>query len=440
MNEMKYNVAVIGGGPGGYSAALEAVKYGLTVVLFEKDELGGVCLNKGCVPTKFLLHSGEVYRSLRRTSAYGISTGEPILDFNVTQHENYRIVAELRERLRELLSENKITVISADAAIVSENTVRAGDEIFTAENIIIATGSVPSVPFVEGAVTSDELLKTAYVPESLTIIGGGIVAVEFAGIFSSLGSRVNIKVRGERLLRKMDRELAAGAAQILKKLGVKLQTKCSQDEFACNDSQMVLSAVGRIPQLPDMGNLSITLGEDGSIIADDIGQTSVKGVYAVGDVVSGSSQLAHTAMEQGRRAVGHIVGSVSDKPSVIISCIYLQPEIASAGLSETQAKAAGIDCVSAKQTMYSNARTLIANPERGFVKIVAERSSGKIIGAQLICERAGDIITELALAMNTGLTAEELCRTVHPHPSFCEAVYEAAELLKSKLSRNNYQI
>lgn len=440
MNEMKYDIAVIGGGPGGYSAALEAVKYGLTVVLFEKDELGGVCLNKGCVPTKFLLHSGEVYRSLRRASAYGISAGEPILDFNITQRENYRIVAQLREGLRELLSENRITVISADAAVVSENTVKAGDEIFTAENIILATGSVPAAPFVEGAVTSDEMLKISHIPESLTIIGGGIVSVEFAGIFSSLDSRVNIKIRGERLLRKMDRELAAGAAQILKKSGVKLQTKCSPEEFACNDSQIVMSAAGRIPRLPDIGNLSIALGEDGGIVADDMGQTSVKGIYAVGDVVSGSSQLAHTAMEQGRRAIKHIAGSVSGKPSVIVSCIYLQPEIASAGLSETQAKAAGIDCVSAKQTMYSNARTLIANPERGFVKIVAERSSGKIIGAQLICERAGDIITELALAMNSGLTAEELCNTVHPHPSFCEAVYEAAELLKSKLSRNSDKV
>lgn len=430
---MNCNIAVIGGGPAGYSAALEAVKYGLSVVMFEDDEPGGVCLNRGCVPTKFLLHTAEMYRSLRRLSAYGISASEPSLNFNVTQQENYRLVASLRESLCELLKGNRISVIPAKAVIVSSNTVRAGDELFTADNIIIATGSVPAAPLVEGAVTSDELLKISDIPESLTIIGGGIVSVEFAGIFSSLGSKVDIRIRGDRLLRKMDRELAAGAAQILKRSGVVIRTKCSPEEMNENCCPVTLSAAGRVPRLPRMEDISVDTGSDGGIIADETGQTSVKGIYAAGDVVSGSPQLAHTAMEQGRRASRHIAGKALGKQSAVISCIYLKPEIASAGFSEAQAKAAGIECVTAKQTMFSNARTLIENPERGFVKLVARKDSGQIIGAQLICERAGDIIAELTLAINSGLTAGELCETVHPHPSFCEAVYEAGEALKGRL-------
>lgn len=435
MSKMKYDIAVVGGGPGGYSAALEAVKYGLSVILFEKDNIGGVCLNKGCVPTKFLLHTGEEYSEIFRLSRYGINADVPSINMSRTQQENYKIIDGLRNSLREFILSNKITIVPYEAEIVSKNTIKSCNELYEAKNIIIATGSIPRSPFVNGAVTSDELLKFEHIPESFTIIGGGSIAVEFASIFSNFGSKVTIKIRGERLLRKMDKEIAIGAAQILKKQRVIIKTKCSLEDLADNDSEIVLSAVGRVPVLPRFANVSPCLGDDGGIIVDNFGMTSVKGIYAVGDVIAGSPQLAHTAMEQGRRAAQQVAGITLGEPSAVVSCIYIRPEIASVGLSESEARVMGINCICAKQTMYSNARTLIANPERGFVKIVAEADSGKIIGTQLICERAGDIIAEIALAINNEITVSEFCRTVHPHPSFCEAVFETAEILKNKLMK-----
>lgn len=432
---MIYDIAVIGGGPGGYSAALEAAKHGLSTVLFEKGLLGGTCLNRGCVPTKFLLHTSELYHRTHDLSAFGITASDVKIDLLKAQQENNAVMDKLRSGLEQLLSDGKIKVISSECtSVLSENAVMAGNEIYNARNIIIATGSAPRPPFVSGAVTSDELLKAETVPESLTVIGGGIVAVEFAWLFNNLGSKVNIRIRGERLLRKIDKELAVGVQQLLKKNGVKIETKCSPEALAENNADVILSAAGRVPVLPVFGGASPETGEDGGIIVDKFGQTSVKGIYAVGDVISGSPQLAHVAMEQGRRAVQHIAGAVTDKAAAVISCIYTEPEIASVGMTEAQAKESGIQYVTAKQIMSANARTLISNPERGFIKLIAEKTSGKLLGAQLMCERASDIVSELALAINSGLTADDMCQSTHPHPSFCEAVYEAAAVLRNKLS------
>lgn len=431
---MVYDIAVIGGGPGGYSAALEAVKYGLSVVLFEKNLLGGTCLNRGCVPTKFLIHTAEMYRRTRDLSSLGITASDVKIDLLKAQQENISVMDKLRSGLEQLLSDEKIKVICSECtSILSENTVASESEIYNVKNIIIATGSAPVQPFVSGAVTSDELLKTEVVPERLTIIGGGVIAVEFAWLFNNLGSNVKIRIRGDRILRKLDKELAVGTQQLLKKHGIFIETKCSPEALAENNADVILSAAGRIPVLPVFGDVSPETGEDGGIVVNEFCRTSVAGIYAVGDVISGSTQLAHVAMEQGRRAVQHIAGAEIDKASAVISCIYTEPEIASVGLTEAKAKEMGIKYMSAKQIMSSNARTLISNPERGFVKLISDTDSGKLIGAQLMCERASDIVSELALAINSGLTVDDLCQSAHPHPSFCEAVYEAAAVLRNKM-------
>lgn len=431
---MVYDVAVIGGGPGGYSAAFEAARYGLSVILFERELLGGTCLNRGCVPTKFLLHASELYRRANSLSSFGITASDVRIDISKTQVENNSVMDKLRNGLEQLFSDGGIKIVYSECtSVMSDNTVASGNEQYNAKHIIIATGSAPVSPFIDGAVTSDTLLKTDSIPDSLTVIGGGIVAVEFAWLFNNLGTKVNIKIRGERLLRKMDRELALGVQQMFRKKGISIETKCSPEALAENNAPVVLSAAGRRPVLPVFGSISPDIGEDGGIIADELGRTSVNGIYAVGDVVSGSVQLAHAAMEQGRRAAGHIAGAPADKPAAVISCIYTEPEIASVGITEAQAKEQGINYAAAKQTMSANARTLISNPERGFIKLIAHKDSKKLLGAQLMCERASDIVSELALAINSGLTVDELCCTTHPHPSFCEAVYEAAKILRSKL-------
>lgn len=431
---MRYDIAVIGGGPAGYTAALEAAGLGLSAVLFEYDKMGGTCLNRGCVPTKFLAHAAELFREAGSASRYGISFGGVQMDYAMCSAEKERVVTELREGLEALIQQKRICVVHEPACIIDSSHVSAGVEVYEAADILIASGSVPSKPFVENAVTSDELLSLDHIPESLEVIGGGVVAVEFADIFSSLGTRVTMSIRGERLLRKWDRDLAVGLAQHLKKKGVQIRTRCSPDEMCTGTAELTLSATGRSPRLPEVaGSPLFELGSDGGIVVDRLGRTLTNGMYAAGDVISGSVQLAHVAMEQAKRIVQHIAGADVQSSAAVVSCIYTTPEIASVGVTEAEASAAGIDAVSAKQPMHSNARTLISTAERSFIKLTADRSTGKLIGAQLMCERASDIAAELALAVNAGITAEQLSASTRPHPSFCEAVTDAACLLREKL-------
>ena len=431
---MRYQLAVIGGGPAGYSAALEAARLGMSVILFEKDLLGGTCLNRGCVPTKFLVQTAHVYTQARNGSRYGVWADRVGIDFAAAIRKEQEIVAELRTGLRQLLLQKKVVLVDGSAELMDESHVSCGGAVYEAENILIASGSVPAESFMPGAVTTDELLKMDRVPESLKIIGGGVSAVEFAQIFHALGSRVVLAVRGERILRKWDRDIAVGLTQSMKKRGIEIRTKCTPGQLCERDAEVVLSAVGRVPNTEGLNGSFFDLGSSGGIVTDDCGRTRTPGIYAAGDVVEGSPQLAHVGMEQGKRAVRCMAGLPPEKMPAVVRCIYTDPEAASVGMTEAEAKVRGIAAVSARLNMRANARTLIATEERCFIKLTAKRDSRRLLGAQLLCERAGDLAGEIALAVNQGLTVEDLCRSLRPHPSFSEGITDVAEALRGKLA------
>lgn len=430
---MKYDLAIIGGGPAGYSAALAAVEYGLTTVLFEKEELGGTCLNRGCIPTKTLLYAAELYEAPGIASRYGITFESRKIDFSVTRQEMKRIVEKQRNDLTELLKQRKIQIVYGTAKVLSRDTVIVDDEVYRAKNLLIATGSKPVAPAIEGALTSDEVLKLEKIPCSMKIIGGGIIALEFAHLFHMLGSSVTICLRSDRILRKWDREIAVSLAQSMKQRGIQILPNCTLEQMQAVEAEVTVSAIGRIPNLEGLFVSDIGLVMENGILTDSYGRTNIKGVYAAGDVTASSVQLAHTAMAEGRNAVAVMAGAPLPPIGKVVHCIYVQPEIASVGLTEAEAKEQGIRVVTGKQTMLSNARTLIATGQRGFIKLVADAKTQRLLGAQLFCERASDIAAELVLAIDQGMTVKELIDSAHPHPSFCEAVTDAAANLLNKL-------
>ena len=425
-----YKIAIIGGGPAGYSAAFEAVRFGFSVLLFEMDELGGTCLNRGCVPTKYLSHVAELYSNINESKRYGIGVEPTGLDYEKTVAESENIVSKLREDLTNNLLQSKITIVKGKAKLLDKTHISCNDEVFEAEYIIIATGSKNTdKPFVN-CINTDEILSLKHLPDKLIILGGGVSAVEFADIFSRLGVRIDIYIRGKRILRKWSKEIAASISSVLKKNGVKIYTEA---DFADIDksSSTVLSVLGRKPNLEGIDEGLVSIADDGGIVVDEYYRSKTKNIFAVGDVIWHSSQLAHVAMEEAKQVVRFIAGEAVKK-STVVQCIYTMPEVAVAGLSESEAKEAGIDYISAKQTMYSNARTLIGSTDRGFIKIIADKNTKKILGAELMCERASDMVGELALAINSDIKVSELEGSTRAHPTFYEAVTEAL----AKLIRN----
>ena len=344
--------------------------------------------------------------------------------------ESENIVSKLREDLTNNLLQSKITIVKGKAKLLDETHISCNGEVFEAEHIIIATGSKNvDKPFAD-CINTDELLSLKHLPDKLIILGGGVSAVEFADIFSSLGTQVDIYIRGKRILRKWSKEIAASISSVLKKNGVKIHTEA---DFADIDktSATVLSVLGRKPNLEGVDEGLVSIADDGGIVVDEYYRTKTKNIFAVGDVIWHSSQLAHVAMEEAKQVVRLIAGETTPK-SAVVQCIYTMPEVAVVGLSESEAKEAGIDYISAKQTLYSNARTVIGSTDRGFIKIIADKNTEKILGAELMCERASDMVGELALAINNGIKVSELEGSTRAHPTFYEAVTEAL----SKLIRN----
>lgn len=430
---MIYDLAIIGGGPAGYAAAFEAVRNRMTAVLFEKADMGGTCLNRGCVPTKYLNHAARKYYEARYRQHGGVLFQNIRIDFSKTLTEMNHMICNLGNGVEKQLHKDGIKIIKGNACIQDKCTIECNGEIFKAKNILISTGAEPSKPVVMGAMSSDDILRLSYIPEKLHIIGGGAVAVEFANIFQMFGSEVTISIRADRILRKWDKEIAVGVTQSMKRKGVLIQKNYNFSEFEAQAGTVVFSATGRCAVLPETNTELFQIGAGGGICVDSFGQTKTEGVYAAGDVVEGAVQLAHISMEQGRNVVRRIAQKRARNGYAVVKCIYLDQEAASVGLTEKEAAENGMDVVSAKQNMYSNARTLISTDERGFIKILADKKTRRIVGAHLFCERAGDLVSELAIGINQGLTVDEMADLVRPHPSYTEAVTEALRILEDKL-------
>ena len=457
-----YPLTVIGAGPGGYTAALRAAKLGLHTAIVERREVGGTCLNRGCIPTKTLLHASQVYSDAAEGARMGVHAGNISYDMGEIFAYKRSVSDKLRQGIHALLKGAKVDVVEGTAQITApgEVTVTAPDGAavqYTAERILAATGSVnvrPPIPGLEppGVMTSDELLEGTDKPyESLVIIGGGVIGVEFATFYSNLGCRVTLVEGMANLLPMMDRELGQNLAQILKKKGVEVLTSAmvqslepaegglcvhlrQKDKDVAVTGEKVLCAIGRRAYFDGLFAPEMMPALNGKrLLVDENYQTSIPGVYAIGDA-SSAVQLAHVAAAQGTDCVERMCGSKGTTDlRVIPSCIYSAPEIAVVGLTEAEAKEQGIPAVSGKCTLFSNARTIIEDPGRCFMKLVGRTDTREVIGAQLMCQHASDMISQISTAMVNHLTAEQLLSVMRPHPSFEEAMAEAVENLISKL-------
>lgn len=452
-----YDLVIIGAGPAGLDGALKAAKLGLKTAIIEKDKVGGTCLNRGCIPTKALLHASEVLHSAKNSEEFGLVI--PEVGYNPEKLHEYKekVVSTLRKGSQMSLKKAGVTVFSGTATIKDPHkiSITGEEEIeISAENILIASGSTPAVPPIAGrdlpgVLTSDDLLEgPAADYQSITIIGGGVIGAEFATYFSNLGRRVVLVEAADRILPGFDKDISSNLSMLFGRDGVKVFTgamveKIEKDGenlvcfFAQGEqtqsvsSEAVLIATGRKPFTDGLfpEDLGIET-ERGRIVTDKDFRTSVKNIYAVGDV-SSAIQLAHYASAQAVCAVEIIAGlSPSVRLDAVPSCVYTDPEIATVGLDEEAANAAGISVKVGKFLLTGYGKSLIEKSKRSFIKVIAEQQTGKILGAQLMCARATDLIGEFSQAIVLGHTAAEMQSIIRPHPTHAEAITEALRALE----------
>ena len=458
-----YDLIVIGGGPAGYTAAAEGAKKGMKAALIERKAIGGTCLNEGCIPTKTLMHCTELYREVKAGEGIGLYAKELSCDMGKLQNYKEGVIGELQKGIGMMLKQNKVTVYEGTGQIVEvpepgedsgKIKVQVGDEVLEAGKVLISTGSVPmKLPIpgmdLEGVLDSTGMLSERTIPKSLLIIGGGVIGVEFATVYHALGCKVTIVEALDKILAGLDREISQSMKMQFKKMGIEVHTGArvkeirKEEELCCTfvekeqeisiSCEKILVAAGRRADTSGLLGEGISLEmEKGRILVDETFKTSIPGIYAVGDVIGGI-QLAHVAEAEAINAVCVMNGTASRMNLKLVpSCIYTSPEIASVGMTADEAKAAGIEAVSAKYLTSANGKSVLSGQERGFVKLVAEKSTGRLLGAQLFCARATDMISELSAAIAEEMTVQKLSGVIHPHPTFSEAIWEAARLTAEK--------
>ena len=458
MSDYKYDLLIIGAGPGGYEAAFYAQELGMSVAIVEKDSVGGTCLNRGCIPTKALMHSSDVYRDAKNGAAVGVEVEGLKANRRRIGERKDEVLDTLRNGITGLLIKKKIDIVRGQAMIIGEHTVMVDGMEITAEKILVATGSKPFMPPIPGhdlpgVIDSTELIEMGgeEIPE-FVIIGGGVIGIEFATIYADLGDHVTVIEGLDRLLPVIDKEIGRSIKMTLEKKGVDVHVaspvqkiekdgdklvvtlKNKKGEELSVKADKVLMCVGRRPNTAGVFSDDLLrehpelTDEKGFIRVDDKYETPVKGIYAIGDC-NGGIQLAHVASAEGRNAVAMMNGcKATINMGTVPSCIYTDPEIAVVGMTAEEAKEAGIEVVTKKYPMSANGKTVIAGLDRGFVKLVARADDHVLIGAHLLCGRASDLIGELSVAIGRGMMLEEVANIIHPHPSFAEAIMEAARL------------
>jgi dihydrolipoamide dehydrogenase len=453
---MTYDVIIIGSGPGGYSAAIRAGQYGLKTALIEKDpKLGGCCLHVGCIPTKAFLHAAEVWERFLHPEEDGIHCDNPRLDFPMVLDRKNKIVAKHAKGVEFLMKKNKVDWIKGYGRLAGpgkvEVTADGGKHILETKNIVLATGSearmLPGLkPDARRILTNIEILSLSEVPKTLAVLGAGAVGVEFASAFSRFGSKVSIFEMLPRLVPVEDEEVSKELARVFKKQGIRVETGARVDnvenvgsgvrfqvtladgktEAVAADALLV--AIGRKPNTDNIGLEGTKIELDrGFIKVDPYQRSGEPGVYAIGDIVAGTPQLAHVATAEGMVAIGHMAG----KPVVPINrnripgATYTEPGIGSVGLTEAQARAAGHRVKIGKFPFAADAKASILGRHDGFVKIVADEKYGEILGVHIIGPEAFELISEGVLAMEAEATVETLLHTIHAHPTLYEAMGEA---------------
>jgi dihydrolipoamide dehydrogenase len=449
----QFDIAIIGGGPGGYVAAIHATHLGAKVAIVEKERLGGVCLNKGCIPTKAIVRSIEILLQIKEAGRYGILVGEPRIEFVKLMAQKEEVVENLVSGVEALVEANGIEVIYGKGEIIKPGFVRIRganreQEIYS-KKIIIATGSVPTKPPIpglelEGVLTSDDALKIDEIPSSLVIVGGGVIGIEFASIFSALGTKVTVLEMLPDILPPVDRELSRRLLWLLRRngvdirinslvkriepkekgLSVKFESKRGEGEI---DAEKVLVAAGRIPYTEGLNLEDIGIRvESGAVSVDERMETSVPGIYAIGDV-TGGVMLAHVASHQGRVAVENALGYERRMDyRAVPNCVFSFPEIASVGLTEQEAKGLGVSYKVSRFPLSASGRALTLGETIGLVKMICEEETGKVLGLHIMGPYASELIAEGALAIRLGAPAREISETIHAHPTLSEAIMEAA--------------
>lgn len=443
-------IIIIGGGPAGYVCALRLAQYQHQVTLIEENYIGGTCLNNGCIPTKAMLHAGQVYQEILNSGSIGINAEHVSFNFEKILEYRDNTVAKLRNGVIALLKTRGVTTINGKAKLVSDSQVEVNNQIYKADKIILAVGSIPAMPNIDGieyAVDSDYLVKNKNnLPASIIIVGGGVIGVEYATMLNRLGVDVTIIEFMDRLLPMTDRDISLSLALTLKRSGVKVITNAKVTKIDKSDNKysvtylnneislvmetsLVLVCVGRKANTSDIGlNAAGINTTKGNIDIDDNHQTNIKNIYAIGDC-TGKVQLAHYASAQAQKLAAYLSNVQNHiNTNVVPSCVYTNPEIAWAGLSQQQCIEQGIETEVGKFPMAACAKAVIEDNEKGFVKVIFNKETNQIVGAFLHCARATDIIGELSIAIANKMTRQQFEATIHPHPTFVESVSEAVDI------------
>lgn len=466
----EYDLVILGGGTGGYVAAIRASQLGLKTAIVEKTKLGGTCLHKGCIPSKALLRSAEVYRTTKKAQDFGVIASNISLDFSKVQERKNKIVEGLYKGVQHLMKQGEISIYEGTGRILGPSIfspmpgtisveMNSGEDnmMLLPKNVIVATGSRPRT--LEGleidgsqVLTSDEALQLASVPKSIIIVGGGVIGIEWASMLSDFGTEVTVIEYSDRIIPTEDREISKEMHRLMKKKGIKLVTsakvlpetiKKENDVVISADvkgtikefsAEKILVSVGRQANVEGIGleNTDIEI-EKGVIKTNSFYQTKESHIYAIGDVIGGL-QLAHVASHEGIVAVEHIVRE-NPSPidySLISKCIYSNPEVASVGYTEEEATERGFEVKVGKFSFRAIGKALVYGESDGFVKIIADKKTDDILGVHMIGPHVTDMISEAGLARVLDATPWEIAQTIHPHPSLSEAIGEAALAVDGK--------
>jgi len=452
---MKYDIIIIGAGPGGYVAAIKAAQLGAKVALVEKEALGGVCLNIGCIPTKALIKSAKIRRLLDNSEKYGIEIGKESVktDWEKVIKRKDEIVQKLTAGVGMLLKKNGVDVILGEAKFLSNREVEVNGIVLQGENLILAMGASPILPPIPGMkealergalVTSKELLSVREIPKSLVIIGGGVIGVEYATIFGSFGTEVTIIEKLDNILANIDDDARALLLRTLKRNNIRIETGATVTALNGNEvsyekdgnahtttGEKILLSVGMRPNTAGLEALGINI-ERGAVVTDERMRTNLPNVYAIGDL-NGKLMLAHVASREAIVAVENIMGKDSKIDyDRMPAGIYGFPEVAMMGLTEREAKERGLDYRVGKFPFSALGKALADGESEGFVKIIADNEYGEILGVHIVAENAMEMISEGTITAELEGTVNEMAKTVHPHPSLSEAFMEAAMALIHK--------
>jgi dihydrolipoamide dehydrogenase len=436
----KYDLAIIGSGPCGYVAGIRAAQLGLKTCIFEKDKIGGVCLNWGCIPTKALSASANALYNIERSAEFGIKVNGFELDYPKVQERKDSIVKKLSSGVEMLLKARKLEIIRESAEIKDNGRVKAGNLEIEAKNILIAAGSVPfelsNIPFDHiNILSSTDVLELKTIPKSLIIAGGGVIGCEFASIFRSFGSEITIIEAMPQLLPNEDEEISRKIEQIFKKRGIKVLTNTKIDKIDKGDKALI--AVGRSPNSKGLGIEALDLELDkGWIKVDKSFRTSAKNIYAAGDI-KGGMLLAHLASKEGISAVEGMCGNNYPVDyNVVPSCIFTNPEIASVGLNEKTAKNKSMDVKARKFLFGAIGKSHVLGETDGFIKLVVNNANDEILGAQIIGPHATELIAEISVCVQLGITSEKLASVIHAHPTLSEIICEVSEAIHNKATHS----